>query len=323
MRKTITIIALVVAAITAYFVWQGSQHTSNQVFVPALQFNVAPGTRIESTMLVPNGVPLDANALKDLPIVTDVNQIVGKVAMAHIFANVPIIKQQLVDSDQSIWAQSKTNFFISIPLKDIGLTEVPYTFMHGKIDICETISQAKSLQLFTNGLPTDEYQKMVLHDTFCPVKNIYAIALTDQNLLPWTYVTFDPNAKKYIAGPKATKIGFWLQREEDILSLKRVLADISAGKSLEYVDAFLVLPPTDSTTDYSKDANTVIDLSKQVISPYDFFGIPYLPEELASGSVVIQRTPVPTPSETATPLPGEITPTPEEPVNPFAATPTP
>lgn len=264
--RIITIVALVLAVVAGYFTWQLGQRQSEKTFVPALKYKIEPGTLITADMLMPSGIPLEVKAVADMPVITDNEMLVGKIAFTHILPGVPVFSAQVVNENESIWPESKNNYFITIDFSEFGVNHPPFNFMRGLINVCVTISQEKVMENFPS-LPAAVFKAMTLNDSFCPIRNMPAVALTSDNMMPYTYIRYDPNAQKYVTSPAAVKFGIWLPDISQVQVLQRVAHELKIGAKLGYYYPYFVLPPAEQS-----DTTFVIEYEKQ-FDPYEMFKI--------------------------------------------------
>jgi len=209
-RSWIPILSIIVAAVVAYLMWRLTQDVSQMVSIPVLNSRVAPGTKITPDLVTYASV--DEKILQNTPVqlIADPSSLIGKVAFTNILDNTPIFAPQVVDADQYSFAEAKNNYFVSFGLDELNVSELPYNFVKGKITVCMVVQNPHVLNQFPIGLPPEDMETLSLQDIRCPIRNIQAVALTADNMLPWVYMTYDPEAGKYVAGPNASKIGFWV-----------------------------------------------------------------------------------------------------------------
>lgn len=272
-RNIIPLISALIALGLAWFVYEKSQSVTVEVTLPALAVDIAEGTLITPEILTT--ITVDEKVATQLPVFTDQAALVGKIAYTRIFANVPIMTNQTIDSNLKLFDQAKDHYFVSFSLAEIGIDRLPYNFAKGKIDICMSTFSSAVLGQFGNGVPVEEMVKMQVMDTYCPIKFIEAMALTADNMLPTTTMFYDPQNQKYVIGAEPAKIGFWLEKEEDIERLTHILfRSYGTGKAITKL--FVVALPTELDGQLEIDPQNLIDST----DPFETYDIPWKPEDI-------------------------------------------
>lgn len=261
----ISLISLIVALLAGYLLYEQLQSSVKMVEVPVLTTRVSPGTKITPNLVGSILVDEKIFSSTNMPVVRSKEQIVGKIAYTHILENTMIFAPQLVEDTRYLFDESKQNYFVVFNLSDLGNARLPYNFIKGKINICVVSNMALQQIVDPKVLNTLDLQEMI-----CPVRYIPAVALTNDNVLPWTYMVYDQTAQKYVPGPEASKIGFWVKDEQELDALMDVLyRPRVAGQQASLL---FVLPPFEAT-----DNQTVIE-KPFIITPTGL--LPSLPVEV-------------------------------------------
>jgi len=310
-RNWIPLFSLLVAGVLAFFMWRQTQSTIKMTDILAFNANIAPGTIITPELLVT--IQMDETILNNAVLTPLVNpaDVVGKVARYNIMAGTPIYREQFVEKGQYSFQESENSYFISFGLDELNVTRLPYGFVKGKITLCMVVQNSQIMGQFPIGLPPQEIETLRLQDIRCPVRNIQAVALTADNMLPWTYMVYDPEAQKYVAGPEPAKIGFWISQSTDprypmydengnvvtdengnivpdreayLKILTRILLRPQATTAAT-TKLFFILPPQEynnTAPEYiaaHPEAQTVIE-EIDTVNPYEEYELIYRPDEI-------------------------------------------